>query len=243
MARPFHGHTTLHCTAQRPGRPVFCGGLSVERRGVLPVLPRGGDQRAGRRSAAGSYCNLLCHSTLWVHATRRELGPSLAGRARPWPRRPPGTAGATSTHRARTWRVTPRVTTDCVWKIPALGNAKLEAPTRRPASVDDRPAMAGGAKRLRARPPVGQQREQVEDADGAIVVEVGRSATWRSAPCRPSTWRRAFRRRRGWTCWARYLGRPSLCRPAVRGTQGRPPRCYTGRWWPFRVRSRVAARA
>ncbi len=33
---------------------------------------------------------------------------------------------------------------------------------RRPASVDDR---------LRARPPVRQQHQQVEDADGAVVVE------------------------------------------------------------------------
>ncbi len=31
-----------------------------------------------------------------------------------------------------------------------------------------------------------------------------RSATWRSGPCRPSTWRPGFRRRRGWTfLWAR----------------------------------------
>ena len=176
MARPFHGHTTLQCTAQRRGTPVFCGGLSAERRGAVPVLPRSGDRRAGRRSADGSYCNLLCNSMLWVLATRRERAPPLAERGRPWLRRPPGTAGATSTHRARKCRVTPRVIRlwrNCVWKIPALRHAKLEAPTRRPASVDDRPAVAGGAKHLRARAPVGEQCEQVENADVTVVVEVG----------------------------------------------------------------------
>ena len=36
--------------------------------------------------------------------------------------------------------------------------------------------MAGGAKHLRTRAPVGQQCEQVEDADGAVAVEVRRAA-------------------------------------------------------------------
>ena len=59
-------------------------------------------------------------------------------------------------------------------RYPIAQDAALEAPTRRRSSVDDRPAVAGGAKRLRARAPVGEPTaagEQVEDGNGSGAAE------------------------------------------------------------------------
>ena len=55
-----------------------------------------------------------------------------------------------------------RLTTDCVWKIPARSGRGDSLLMRR--SPD--------AFFLRARPPVGEQCEQVEDADRAVAVEI-----------------------------------------------------------------------